>query len=94
MSSTHVADRFGIAGKGRIAPGYDADLAMVDVERCFELTEDMLLDRHKLSPYVGRTFHGIVRQTLVRGNTIFQNGKAVGDFRGRLITPNRGGAGA
>jgi allantoinase len=89
LIATHSAERFGIAGKGRIAPGYDADLALVDIDACFELTTDMLLDRHKLSPYVGRTFHGVVRQTLVRGNTIFQNGKTVGDFRGRLIRGRR-----
>jgi allantoinase len=85
LLSTHAADRFKIPNKGRIATGYDADLALVDINACYELTPKMLLDRHKLSPYVGRTFHGVVMQTLVRGNTVFQNGKTVGNFRGRLI---------
>jgi allantoinase len=85
LLATNAADRFGIAGKGRIAVGYDADLALVDVDSCYELSPKMLLDRHKLSPYVGRMFHGIVRQTLVRGNTVFQNGETGGNFRGRLI---------
>jgi allantoinase len=49
----------------------------------------MLLDRHKLSPYVGQTFRGLVKRTIVRGHTVFQDGKMVGDFRGRLITPLR-----
>jgi len=92
LLSTHAARRFGIKRKGRLAVGYDADLALVDIERCYELTPKMLLDRHKLSPYVGRTLHGVVLHTLVRGNTVFRNGKTVGDFRGRLIKGTRGAA--
>jgi allantoinase len=94
LVATHAAERFGISNKGKLAVGYDADLALVAIDGCYELTEKMLLDRHKLSPYVGRTFHGIVTQTLVRGNTIFRNGETVGDFHGRLITPARGVADA
>jgi allantoinase len=85
LLSTGVVDRFGISRKGKIATGFDADLALVDVEGHYELTREMLLDRHKLSPYVGRSFQGIVCRTLVRGQTVFQDGQVVGDFRGRLI---------
>jgi allantoinase len=91
LVSTNVADRFRIPQKGRIAVGYDADLALVDTDAAYTLTRDMLLDRHKLSPYVGRTFRGLVRRTIVRGHTVFHDGKIVGNFRGRLITPNRKG---
>jgi allantoinase len=50
----------------------------------------MLLDRHKLSPYVGRTFRGVVKRTIVRGHTVFRDGKIVGgDFRGRFVRPER-----
>jgi allantoinase len=49
----------------------------------------MLLDRHNLSPYVGRRFRGLVRRTMVRGRTVFLDGKTVGDFRGRLVKPAR-----
>jgi allantoinase len=85
LLSGGAAERFGIRGKGQIAVGFDADLALVDVEGHYELTHEMLLDRHKLSPYVGRSFQGIVHRTLVRGQTVFQDGQVVGDFRGRLI---------
>ncbi len=80
-----AANRFGIPNKGRIAAGYDADLTLVDLEESFELTAEMLLDRHKLSPYVGRTFSGVIKRTIVRGNTVAVDGQVVGDFRGRLI---------
>ena len=89
LTATNAAARFRIEGKGKIAVGYDADFAIVDVGATYELTREMLLDRHKLSPYVGRTFRGLVRRTVVRGHTVFQDGKSVGDFRGRLVTPRR-----
>jgi allantoinase len=89
-TASHVARRFGITGKGTVAVGSDADLALVDLWERYELTRDMLLDRHKLSPYVGRTFRGLVRRTIVRGHTVFQDGRIVaGEFRGRLVRPER-----
>lgn len=88
LTSTAVADRFKIAGKGSTVIGNDADLALIDIDECFELKRNDLLDRHKLSPYVGRTFHGRVRRTLLRGATIFQNGTMVGKPQGKLIKPN------
>jgi allantoinase len=91
-TATLVADRFGVVGKGVIRLRADADLSLVDIGAQYTLTRDMLLDRHKLSPYVGRTFRGVVRRTLVRGHTVFQDGRTVGSFRGRLVTPDRKGA--
>jgi allantoinase len=85
LTSAGVADRFGVVGKGKIAAGYDADFALLDLDSPFELTREMLLDRHKLSPYVCRSFQATIRQTIVRGNTVFKDGVSAGDFRGRLI---------
>ena len=84
-----VVDRFGIRDKGRIAVGADADLTLVDPWEYYTLTRDMLLDRHKLSPYVGHLFRGAVKRTIVRGHTVFQDGRTVGAFRGRLVKPQR-----
>jgi allantoinase len=87
-----VAERFGVAGKGRVEVGFDADFALVDLSQTFELTRDTLLDRHKLSPYVGRRFNGVVRQTIVRGTTVFRDGAIVGRPQPRLLLPNGGGS--
>jgi allantoinase len=89
LTATTAATRFGLARKGMIAVGFNADLALVDLSDRYKLTQEMLLDRHKLSPYVGRTFRGRIKRTIVRGNTVFLDGKAVGNFRGRLIRPDR-----
>jgi allantoinase len=60
------AERFRVAGKGRIAPGYDADLALVDLGARDELRAEDLRYRHKLSPFLGRRLPRVVR-TLLRG---------------------------
>ena len=72
LTSANPAKRFRLP-KGRLEPGADADLTLVDL-RHKEPHEPQ--DRHGLSPYAGRPLPKIVR-TLVRG----------GAPRGRLITP-------
>jgi allantoinase len=80
LTATAPAERFGIAAKGRIAPGYDADLALVDPHAPRTLRSGDLRYRHKLSPYVGRTFPARITHTLLRGAV-----PAAG--AGRLLTP-------
>jgi allantoinase len=75
LTSANPAKRFNLP-KGRLEPGADADLTLVDLRRR-EPHEPQ--DRHKLSPYAGRPLPRIV-STLVRG----------GAKQGRLITPSRG----
>jgi allantoinase len=85
------AARLGLTpAKGRIAPGWDADLALVDVDARWTLRADDLRYRHRQSPYVGRTFRGAVRRTLLRGQTVAVDGEPVGEPIGRLVTPQRG----
>lgn len=87
LTSSQVADRFGIRHKGTLSQGMDADCILLDLDRTYELTREMLLDRHRASPYVGRTMRGVVWRTIVRGETVFCDGKSFGSFRGRLVKP-------
>jgi len=89
LTATAAARRFGITSKGTIDQFMDADLSLVDLSRSFTLSRQDLFDRHQFSPYTGRTFKGVVKQTLVRGNVVFKDGAHVGDFRGKLIKPDR-----
>jgi allantoinase len=89
LISGNVADRFRIAGKGGIDLGLDADLVLVRADQSFELKRHDLLDRHKLSPYVGRVFRGAVKMTLVRGEVVFADGRVVARTTGRLVRPVR-----
>ena len=72
------------------APGWDADLALVDLGARWTLRADDLRSRHRQSPYLGREFRGAVRRTLLRGHTVAVDGQAVGEPLGRLVTPRRG----
>ena len=54
----------------------------MNVAACYELRRDHLKDRHKLSPYLGRTFHGLVRRTMVRGRTVFLEGRIMDEAFG------------
>jgi len=74
--------------KGRIAPGYDADLVVFDADREFIVTEDRLHYRHPVSPYLGETLRGVVKATYLRGNPVFTAGEFPGEPAGREYAPN------
>lgn len=92
LLSGNVARRFRFSGKGGFEAGADADLALVDLDAISTLRREDLLYRHKVSPYVGRAFNGKVIRTIVRGTTVFREGKIVSEPVGKLIRPDlRGG---
>ncbi len=89
MLSGNVAGRFGFSNKGRLEVGADADLTLVDLDDSFTLRGEDLLYRHGNSPYVGRTFRGEIVRTVVRGTTVFKEGKIVSGPVGNLVRPDR-----
>jgi allantoinase len=88
--SANVARRFKLpATKGRIAEGSDADLSLVNLNESLTVRAEDLQYRHQQSPYLGQSLRAVVQRTLVRGRTVFQDGKIVADPQGRLIRPSR-----
>jgi allantoinase len=87
LTAANPARRFGIARKGRLAVGQDADFTLVDIGAEYTVTRQSLFQKHGLSPYVGSTFRGMVRRTVVRGETVFADGKIVGAPKGRMVRP-------
>ncbi len=81
------AQRFRLPRKGGIEVGADADLALVDLSVSPRLLREELLDRHRMSPFVGRPLRGAVRRTLLRGRTIYRDGVVVGKPAGRFVRP-------
>jgi allantoinase len=53
--------------KGKLAPGYDADLVVFSPDESFRVEPDMLEHRHKVTPYNGHELFGVVKATYVRG---------------------------
>jgi allantoinase len=87
LVATEPARRFAIPGKGRLTPGADADLVLVDVRQSYTLAAADLQQRHKTSPYVGDSFQGRVRRTIRRGETIYLDGEITVRGGGRLVHP-------
>lgn len=74
LMATNPAKRFGLDNKGAIAKGFDADITMVDLNESFTLQNEDLFYRHQHSPYVGKTFKGKVKTTIVNGKVVFDQG--------------------
>jgi allantoinase len=89
LLSANPARRFGLRRKGTIAVGNDADIAVVDLAESFTLSAADLQQRHKSSPYVGHRFRGVVRRTIRRGETIFQDGRITATTRGQFVAASR-----
>lgn len=70
--------------------GIDADLALVSLGERHTLQSGNLQYGHKVSPYVGRVFRGTVVRTVVRGRTVFREGRIASEPFGRLIRPKAG----
>ncbi len=89
ITAENIARRFGpLPGKGRLAIDADADLVLVDLSSSFTLQRSDLFYRHQQSPYAGRLLRGRIVRTLVRGNTIFREGKIISAPTGRLLKPS------
>lgn len=87
LLSGHPAARFGLTGKGRLDPGFEADLALVDLDAEWVHTREDLHTRWRYSPYLGRTFRGRVVRTLLRGQTVYEEGRFPHPPRGRFLRP-------
>jgi allantoinase len=78
------ARRAGLAGrKGALALGADADFAVFDADAEWTVTPDNLHFRHKLSPYLGARLRGRVRETWLRGERIYCDGRFPGTPSGK-----------
>jgi dihydroorotase len=77
MTSAGPNRLFGIANKGRIAVGYDADFTIVDLKRRETITNDWVKSRAGWTPYDGVTVTGWPVGTVVRGKTVMWQGELV-----------------
>jgi len=68
---------FGIAGKGRIAAGYDADLTVVDLKRREVIGAAWIASRSGWTPYEGRSVTGWPVGTVVRGRRVMWDGDLI-----------------
>lgn len=76
---------FGLAGKGRIAQGYDADLTIVDLASERVITDELMASRCGWTPYAGRKVTGWPMATIVRGRLAMAEGEVLGRPEGAPV---------
>lgn len=72
---------YGIAGKGRLALGYDGDLSIVDLKRTERISSSWLKSKCGWSPFEGDTVQGWPVATIIRGHVAMRDaelGPAIG----------------
>lgn len=84
--TSHGPNRiFGMAGKGRIAEGYDADFTIVDMKASRTITNQWIESRCKWTPHDGRTVTGWPIGTMIRGRMAMWNDELIGAPQGQPI---------
>jgi dihydroorotase len=85
LTSAGPARVYGIAGKGRIAVGYDADLSLVDLKSRRTIRESWIASRCGWTPFDGMTATGWPVATIVRGHIVMRDDQLVGTPSGDIV---------
>ncbi|MFK8253556.1 dihydroorotase [Ancylobacter terrae] len=85
LSSAGPARIFDIAGKGRIAVGYDADFTVVDLKRRETIRNEWIASKAGWTPYDGVEVNGWPVGTIVRGSRVMWEGELTGPSRGEPV---------
>jgi dihydroorotase len=85
LTSAGPARLFGIAAKGRIAVGYDADLTVVDLKRRETITDRWIASRAGWTPYDGVSVTGWPVGTLIRGHKVMWEGSLTTAAQGERV---------
>ena len=85
MTSAGPARLFGIARKGRMAVGYDADFTIVDLKRRETITDGWIASRSQWTPHDGRGVTGWPVGTVVRGRPVMWEGEILGAATGEPV---------
>ncbi len=80
LSWTQMADRMsaaparivGLASKGIIKEGADADITIIDPEKVWEVRKEDIVSKSKNSPFIGRKLKGAVAATIYGGRVTYQ----------------------
>jgi len=74
------------ARKGSLSAGHDADLVIWDPDATWQVDAARLYSRHRITPYAGHVLRGQVKQTLLRGEVVFDDRRGIDETaRGALV---------
>jgi allantoinase len=85
LLSWNPAQRFGLLAKGDIAPGYDADVVLVDPSAKFVVRAANSESHQGYTPFEGMELTGRVTSTFLRGSLIYGDGNIQGPARGEYL---------
>jgi dihydroorotase len=86
--SHRPAQRFGLASKGRIAPGFDADLVVIDLGGQELATRTHFYTKAGYQPFRPEQLSGTARYTLLRGRIVADSGVVRDPPLGVIISPD------
>jgi len=85
LTSAGAQRIFGLARKGRIALGYDADFTVVDLKSKREITEKWMATKSGWTPYAGMTVTGWPKATIIRGRVVMREDELIGPPAGEAL---------
>jgi dihydroorotase len=85
LTSAGPARLFGMAAKGRIAVGYDADLTVIDLKRRQIIADEWIASRAGWTPYHGLSVTGWPVGTMVRGQKVMWEGSLTAPAKGERV---------
>ncbi|HJN23496.1 MAG TPA: dihydroorotase [Rhodospirillales bacterium] len=85
LTSAGPARIFGIAGKGRMAAGFDADFTIVDLKARRAITSMWIASRCGWTPFDGMDATGWPLATFIRGQQVMREGELLGEPRGEAV---------
>jgi dihydroorotase len=85
LTSTGPARIYNIAGKGRLAVGYDADLTVVDLKAQRTITKDWIAAKCGWTPFDGRRVTGWPKATILRGQIVMRDDALIGAPSGEVV---------
>lgn len=86
LTASNPADRYGLPGKGRLAEGLDADIAIVDPDRTWTVRAADSESTQEYTPFEGFELTAAVTDTFVRGNRVLADGAVTGEPAGRYLS--------
>ncbi|MGW6336281.1 dihydroorotase [Nocardia rhamnosiphila] len=86
LTASNPADRYGLPGKGRLAEGVDADIAIVDPNRTWTVRAADSESTQEYTPFEGFELTASVTDTFVRGHRVLADGVVTGEPAGRYIS--------
>ncbi|MFQ5626385.1 MAG: dihydroorotase [Methyloligellaceae bacterium] len=76
---------FGIACKGRIASGYDADFTIVDLAASRTIEDEWIASRCGWTPFAGHSVTGWPKGTIIRGKRVMWEDEIIGEPGGQPV---------